>query len=755
MIIGSSINGVNSIPTAPAPAASAPVSSQSSNIEPAADFVSITLPKQERKSSGVKTSSTKTSSKPESKAPAAERHVESKSAAPVKQASAASVSAPPASIALLDGEGLEAFKGVKSGDNYLLNDGMDKSRDIVSVSAKEGSPAEPYTFKVTMKELQAGAQNGHLDTYLLLNLGVPGGKLALPDEIPGTTSSPWNLALCGYDEKNFSVLDENGNVDKGFLKNLKFDPASSSVEFSLDKEILRQKGWKDGEPLQVQPFTAKDFVKQVTDSLDYPGNKSWDSGKLSAFIDTLKDAGMSDGSRPIEKWRNDIIYFVMTDRFADGDKTNNMDVELDNPKRYHGGDLQGIIDNLDYIKDTGATAIWLTPVMKNQTEFFDSDGYHGYWPIDFYSTDEHVGSMEKFTELVETAHKKDMKIILDIPLNHTAWEHPFYKDPEKKDTWYHNIGDIQDFDDPYQAENGSMFGLPDLAQENPEVEKYLLDVAKFWVDKGIDGFRLDAVKNVPVSFWSKFTDEMHKYAGDDFFMVGECFDGNPAKLNNYQSANMDSLFDYPLHFTMVDVFAKDGSMRNLANKLAECAEKYEHPEMMSVFLDNHDTPRFLSEAGGNKDRLKAGLAFAMTINRIPTIYYGTEIGMDGGCDIMGEIHNRDDMEWNKDPELLEYFKQLTSIRQENPALREGNMLEMWQDDKVFAFSRQCPEQEAIVILNNAHNSEYREIPIRPESGIKDGTVMKDLMTGDTVTVKGGKICANIAAKRPGIFVPVK
>lgn len=736
MLIGSSMNSLSSVQMA-APqvsvAAQEQVQAKSEQMPAlASDSVSIEIPVETKKSSSSKRTA--------SAHKAAETHTEAKTAETAERKG----------VAKPKKEG-QSFKTAKAGDNYLLNDGMDASRDIVSVSSKEGAPTEPYTFKVTMKELKEGAQYGHLDTYLLLNLGIEGGKLNLPDEIPGSTANPWNLALCGYDEKNFSVLDENGSVDKSFLKNIKFDPSSSSVEFQLDKEILRQKGWKDGSALQLQPFTAKDFVKQVTDSIDAPGNKSWDSGKLNAFADTLKDAG--DGSRPIDSWRDDIIYFVMTDRFSDGDKTNNMDVNPDNAKHYHGGDLQGIINNLDYIKDTGATAIWLTPPMKNQTEFFDSQGYHGYWPIDFFQTDEHVGSMEKFTELIDKAHEKGMKIVLDIPLNHTAWEHPFYKDPEKKESWYHNIGDIQNFDDPYQAENGSMFGLPDLAQENPEVYSYLTDVAKFWVDKGIDGFRLDAVKNVPVSFWDKFTKEMHSYAGDDFFMVGECFDGNPAKLNNYQAASMDSLFDYPLHFTMVETFAKDGSMRELANKLTECANKYEHPEMMSVFLDNHDTNRFLSVAGGDKNKLKLGLAFSMTINRIPSVYYGTEVSMDGGCDIMGEIHNRDDMEFGKDPEMLDFFKKLTSIRQENPALRQGDMNEMWQDDKVFAFSRKCDEQEAIVVLNNAGNNEYREIPIRPESGIKDGTVMKDLMTGQTVTVKGGKICANIAGKNAGIFVP--
>lgn len=651
---------------------------------------------------------------------------------------------PPASLTILDG------------DNYLLNDGFDSSRDITAVSANEGKPSDPYTFKVTMKELKEGAQNGHLDLYLLLNLGVEGGKLNLPDELPGSTASPWNVALAGYDDKNFSIYDEKGQMDKGLLKNIKFSPASSSVEFSLDKKALREKGWSDGKPLKIQPFSTKDFVKQVTDSIDSPGNKTWDNKKLESFLDTLKDTTTQPPqgeARPIEKWRNDIIYFVMTDRFSDGDKTNNMDVNLDDPKRYHGGDLQGIINNLDYIKDIGASSVWITPVMTNQTEFFDSEGYHGYWPIDFYNTDPHVGSMEKFEELVSKAHDKDLKIILDIPLNHTAWEHPLYKDPEKKD-WFHHIGDIQDFDDPYQAENGSLFGLPDLAQENPEVYDYLMNVSKFWIDKGIDGFRLDAVKNVPASFWSKFSNEVHDYAGKDFFLVGECFDGDPAKLNKYQSGDMDSLFDYPLHFTMIDTFAKDGNMRNLANKLAECKDKYDHPEMMSVFLDNHDTPRFLHEAHGNKDKLKLALAFSMAIDRIPTIYYGTEVGMDGGCDIMGDIQNRNDMEWNKDPEMLEFFKNLTSARNENVALKEGSMLEMWQDDKLFAFARQHPDQEAIVVLNNGYSNEHRDIPLRAESNLKDGTVLKDTISGKTVTVKDGKIPAELNPKQAAIFIPV-
>ncbi len=673
--------------------------------------------------------------------------VKNKTAVTVKSSLAPSLSSPESTRLSGKASGI--------GDNYLLNDGFDKSRDITQVMAKEGKPSDPYTFTVKMKELNADAQNGHLDLYLLLNLGTEKGKLSLPDDIPGSTASPWNVALCGYDDKNFQVYDEKGVLDKGLLKSLKFNPSSSSVEFSVDKSVLRDKGWKDGEPLQLQPFSTKDFAKKVTDSLDMPGGKQWDNGKLSAFLDTLKEQGFDPNTpRPVDKWRNDIIYFLMTDRFADGDKTNNMDVNKDHPKMYHGGDLQGVIDNLDYIKDTGATAIWITPPMKNQTEFFDTQGYHGYWPLDFYDTDKHVGSMEKFDELIDKAHSKGMKIVLDIPLNHVAWEHELYKDG-KHDDWFHHIGDIKDFDDPYQAENGSLFGLPDLAQEKPEVYDYLLKASKFWVDKGIDGFRLDAVKNVGKDFWNKFSHEIHDYAGDDFYLVGECFDGEPNKLNQYQHNDMDGLFDYPLHFTMVDTFAKDGSMRNLANRLAECDSKYDHPETMSVFLDNHDTPRFLHEANGDKNKLKIALAFAMTTNRIPTIYYGTEVAMDGGCDIMGDIQNRNDMEWNKDPEMLSYYKTLTSARQNNEALRTGRQLEMWQDDKVLAYGRISENQEAVVVLNNGYEKAERDIPIHADSSIKDGTVLKDAITGEKVVVKDGKIHASIDPKRAGIFIPVK
>jgi alpha-amylase len=679
------------------------------------------------------------------------------------------------SLPKVDGESVIArttYKKTGMNDQYILNDGFDQSRDITGVQASEGKPTEPYRFTVELNKLQSGAEAGNLDLYLLISVGQ-NGAVNLPDGIPGSTEKPWNVAIGAYDGKNFKIYDEKGAVDGKMLKELTFDSGKSAVSFALDKSILRDKGWKDGEPLQLQPFTTKDFTKKVIDTIDEPSQKPWNrEGKLSGTVDTGAPSAapaeqVKEGkahalpsappsaptpSETKKDWRDESIYFVLTDRFDDADPTNNQGVDKTNLKRYHGGDLQGVINKLDYIKDLGMTSVWVTPTMLNQKEFFDSDGYHGYWPIDFFQTDPHVGSMDKFKELISKAHEKGLKVILDIPLNHTAWAHPFVKDPQKYD-WFHHIGDIKDWDDPYQAENGSLFGLPDLAQEKPEVEKYLIDAAKFWIDTGIDGFRLDAVKNVPLSFWSKFDREVHKYAGEKFFLVGEYFDGNPAKLAKIQREDMTSLFDYPLYFNMKDVFINDGSMRNLAGAVAAGNNEYPHPEMMSCFLDNHDTPRFLTLVKGNKDKYKMALAFQMTLNRIPQVYYGDEVGMEGSCDIMGDLSNRKDMEWNKDPEILKYFKQLTSLRNNNPALSHGEMKEMWQDDKIYAYSRMVPDQEAIVVLNNGHDGQERDIPLRAESHLKNGTVLKDMLTGETVKVENGKIHARLNGKMARIFLP--
>ena len=452
-------------------------------------------------------------------------------------------------------------------------------------------------------------------------------------------------------------------------------------------------------------------------------------------------------------WRDDVIYFAMTDRFKDADPTNNFGSDKSNIHAYHGGDLQGLIDKADYVRETGATALWLTPPMDSQQKFVDTEGYHGYWPVDYYKVDEHLGDLNKFKEMVDVYHDKGMKVILDIPLNHVAWEHPFWTDPNKANLFHHN-GDVTDWNDDWQQENCSIFGLPDWAQENPEAEKYLMEVGEFWAKTGVDGFRLDAVRSVPQWFWQKFNNRMHEVGGDDFLLIGEYYHGDATRLAPFQrDADMDSLVDYPMYYRIKETFAKGGSMRQVADGMSWTNNTYPNPDIMGIFADNHDTQRFLTEADNDKDRLKMALAFVMTTNRIPTVYYGSEQSFTSDKTGWAET-SRKDMVFDQDPEMHGYFQKLGAIRNDLEPLRRGKLLEMWQDDQVYAFDRKSEHGEAIVMFNNSEGDQHRSIPLRAESQIQDGTVLKDLLSGRTVTVKDRRIEQNLPGKSAGIFVPL-
>lgn len=464
--------------------------------------------------------------------------------------------------------------------------------------------------------------------------------------------------------------------------------------------------------------------------------------------------------RKCKEWGREVIYFVLTDRFNDGNLNNNFDMDKGNLSQYHGGDFRGVIDKLPYLKELGVTSIWISPVVKNQIKHTDyngkeSYGYHGYWPVDFYDVASHQGTLDELKELVNKAHDKGIKVILDVVLNHTAWKHPWNRNTQMQDLYHYPQCDIDDWQDDRQILNCGLYGLPDLNQENPQVTKYLVENAKWWIDQtGIDGFRVDAVRHIPHWFWKYFSNAIHEHAGDNFVLIGENFDGRPSNVASYQRDGIDSMFDFPLYFTIKDVFCYDGNMRNLARRMAE-DYNYDNSDILVAFLDNQDTNRFMTEANYHaKEKLKLALAFITTINRIPCIYYGTEVGMEGVGGITSTDRppeNRKDMDWNKDPELLNFFKRLTAVRNEHIALQNGKYLEMWQDERIFAYSRLHEQEEVIVGLNNSYQNQQRDIPIRVESGLKDGTRLVNILGLDEVVIKNGRIRVDFKPKEPKIF----
>lgn len=457
------------------------------------------------------------------------------------------------------------------------------------------------------------------------------------------------------------------------------------------------------------------------------------------------------------KWKDEIIYFALTDRFCNGDNSNDFNVDKNNIKAYHGGDLQGLINKLDYIKNLGVTTIWLSPIVDNRdTDFFGNWGYHGYWAKDLYKVDEHLGDLNKFKQLVNTAHSKGLKILLDIVFNHVDYDHPIavgrHQPGSKYYSWFHHNGDIQDSNNQWWVENGELGGLPDFDQSNPEVVKYLVDFAKWWIkNTGVDGYRIDTVKHVQKDFWKTLTNELHQYAGSNFFLLGEVLHGDIGYCSDYAYTGFDSLFDFPLYFVIDRALKYGNSMREFSSVFSQ-DNRYPDASFLSPFIDNHDVPRFISDPNNLTQLYRFMLAqtLQMTIRGIPTIYYGDEIGLPGGA----EPFNRVDMNWNNPENSIVYkhLQNLIKIRKQYKALRHGAQLEMWSDDNVYAFSRLMPDQEVIVILNNSIGNIHRTIPLRVESQLQNGTQLINLLKGDTITINNRSIDVSLDMNSAKIYV---
>ncbi|AZB42321.1 alpha-amlyase [Bacillus sp. FJAT-42376] len=429
-------------------------------------------------------------------------------------------------------------------------------------------------------------------------------------------------------------------------------------------------------------------------------------------------------------WQDERIYFLMVDRFANGDPMNDFDADREDPAAYHGGDFKGITKKLDYIKDMGFTAIWLTPVFDNEGQ-----GYHGYWISDFRNTDEHFGTMEEFKTLVKEAHKRNIKVLLDFVVNHTGKTHKWLNDPGKKD-WFHEQKEITNWENQDELENNWLYGLPDLNQENPDTRKYLLDTAKWWIrETDIDGYRLDTVRHVPKDFWRDFSKEV-KSVKKDFFLLGEVWSDDPAYLAEYEKTGIDSFVDYPFYEEASEIFSKSGQS---AGPLIDVWKRNEHyyqsPYLLGTFLDNHDNIRFTRKALINQEppgiRWKLGLTYLFTAPGIPIVYYGSEIALDGAED----PDNRRMMDFRADEELISYITKLNNIRGHEKALVYGDMEKLYDQKGMTVFKRTYKGETAVIAINNSDQTAKVKIPSDQLAKAKE---LNGYINGEMVKEKGGK-----------------
>lgn len=523
-----------------------------------------------------------------------------------------------------------------------------------------------------------------------------------------------------------------------------------------------------------------------------------EKGTATAPFDVLAPlprAGRFQGFSP-----DDVIYLIMPDRFCNGDPSNDDPpnsrglLNRQKTRYYHGGDLQGIIHRLTYLKDLGVTATWLNPIYDNvnrlnERETYDNEAitdYHGYGAVDFYAVEEHFGDVAKFRELVEAAHRLGIKVIQDQVANHTGPYHPWVTDSPTP-TWYNGTAanhlantwqtwTLMDPHAPPDTQRETLDGwfiniLPDLNQNDEEVARYLIQNTLWWVGMtGLDGIRQDTLPYVPRRFWRQWMAAI-KREYPRLTVVGELFDGNPTLVSFFQGgrsrfdgidSGIDTLFDFPMFFPLRRAFAEGKPIRELAMILAH-DHLYVNPNVLVTFLGLHDVARFMNEPGASLAGLKLAFAFLLTTRGIPMIYYGDEIAMPGG----GDPDNRRDFPggWPGDPRtafeasgrtpdeqaVFEHVRRLTRWRAEWEPLRRGSLVNLHVAEQTYAYARVTAADTVVVIFNNGSQPATIECAVGP-ARLSDGATLKDQFgLAPDVRVEGGRLRVALPARSAAIY----
>lgn len=462
----------------------------------------------------------------------------------------------------------------------------------------------------------------------------------------------------------------------------------------------------------------------------------------------------------------DIMYLIMTDRFADADPSNDQPGYAPSESRgWHGGDFRGIGEHLDYLQQLGITTLWLTPILSNGKM---PQSYHGYAATDLYAVDSHFGTLADYQRLIADLHRRSMKMVFDIVPNHIGVEHPWVHDPPTPD-WFHGTfehhshvrSNFEEIVDPHAAPADSLDitqgwftdSMPDMNQENPLVASYLIQNAIWWIETtGLDGLRIDTFPYVDRPFWSQFHAQLHSIY-PNLTTVGEIFNGDPAITSFFAGgvthAGIDTglytPFDFPSYFTLRDVLLHDKPMTALAAVMA-ADHLYPHSERLVPFFGNHDTRRFLSEPGATTEKLKLAFALLTTMRGTPEIYSGDEIAMEGGLDpdnrrdfpggFAGNSHNafNQSERTTKEADIFNWASALIHMRTSHPAFTSGQQ-DLFADSTAFAYVRGShlatgcgpgtAEERILIVVSK--DSKPRSIDIgMPRTAIANCTQFKPL-----------------------------
>lgn len=477
-----------------------------------------------------------------------------------------------------------------------------------------------------------------------------------------------------------------------------------------------------------------------------------------AYANVIATSSTASTSLNDTDFDSDVIYEIVTDRFYDGDATNNptgalYDSTHTSLKKYFGGDWQGITDKINdgYFTNMGITALWISqPVENIYTVFSDgSTSYHGYYARDYKKTNPFFGSFSDFQNLIDTAHAHNMKVIIDFAPNHTSPSSSTDASYAENGNLYDNgtllggyANDTNGYFNHYGGTDFStlenciyknLYDLSDLNQQNSTIDKYLKDAINLWIDKGIDGIRLDAVKHMPFGWQKNFMNSINNHK--EVFTFGEWFLGtNETDSNNSYYANESgaSLLDFRFAQKTRQVFRDGGdTMKGLDSMISSTAADYNFNNDLVTFIDNHDMDRFY-KAGTSTRNTEEALAFTLTSRGVPAIYYGTEQYMTGN----GDPNNRAMMTgFNTNTTAYKEVKALATLRKSNPAIEYGNTTQRWLNDDVYIYERKFGNNTALVAINRNQSSSYNISGLY--TSLPNGTytdVLGGLLNGNSISV---------------------
>ena len=464
----------------------------------------------------------------------------------------------------------------------------------------------------------------------------------------------------------------------------------------------------------------------------------------------------------------DVLYMLMPDRFAQGaghrSQVKGMNAYREDrtqPSLRHGGDLEGIREHLDYFCDLGVTALWLTPVLENNSADTD-DGfstYHGYSTTDYYRVDPRFGTNADYRRLVDEAHGRGLKVVMDMIFNHCGIDHPWLKDLPAKD-WLNQPDyglqtsyKLTPVMDPYASEvdlretveGWFVPSMPDLNQHNPHLMRYLIQNSFWWIETvGIDGIRMDTYPYAYADAMAQWMKELNdEYP--NFNVVGETWVTEPAYTAAWQR-ELKTVMDFSFFDKLNQAKNEETDewwqgLNRLYNSFVY-DYLYPNPSNVMAFIDNHDTDRFLGE-GHDTLALKQALALLMTVKRIPQLYYGTEILMNGtkaktDGDVRkdfpggfpGDQRNAFTREGRTQAQqqMFQWLSRLLHWRQDNPVISRGTMKQFIPYKGVYVIARQLEGKTVLTVLNGTSQPAVMEVG-RYREVIGAAARVRDILTG--------------------------